>query len=77
MIFYRKEIVMNKDIIEGNWKQMKGAVQQKWGDLTDDQFDQINGSRKKLIGQVQESYGKTRDQAEKEVKEWEKQQKAA
>ena len=63
---------MNKDIIEGNWKQMKGAVQEKWGDLTDDQFDQINGSRKKLMGQIQETYGKGRDEAEKEVKEWEK-----
>ena len=30
---------MNKDIIEGNWKQLKGKVQQQWGKLTDDDFD--------------------------------------
>ncbi|HPF79254.1 MAG TPA: CsbD family protein [Alphaproteobacteria bacterium] len=62
---------MNNDIIEGNWKQMKGAVQKKWGDLTDDQLDQINGSRKELVGKIQETYGKGRDEAEKEVRDWE------
>ena len=26
---------MNSDRIEGNWKEMKGKVQQKWGKLTE------------------------------------------
>ncbi len=63
---------MNKDIIEGNWKQMKGAAQEKWGDLTNDVLDQVNGSREKLMGAIQESYGYARDEAEKQVKDWEK-----
>lgn len=63
---------MNKDIIEGNWKQLSGAVQQKWGKLTDDMLDQIAGSRTKLAGQIQETYGVARDEADKQVKEWEK-----
>ena len=29
---------MNWDRIEGNWKQMKGALKEKWGKLTDDEF---------------------------------------
>lgn len=62
---------MNKDIIEGNWKQLKGKVQQKWGELTDDDFDVIAGKRTELAGRVQERYGITRDEAEKQVKEWE------
>ena len=36
---------MNWDRIEGNWKQLKGRVQQQWGKLTDDDFDAINGKR--------------------------------
>ena len=36
---------MNWDKIEGNWKQLKGKVQQKWGKLTDDQLDVIAGKR--------------------------------
>lgn len=63
---------MNKDIFEGKWEQLKGAVREKWGDLTDDDLTQINGSREKLLGKIQECYGRSRDVAEKEIKEWEK-----
>lgn len=62
---------MNKDIFEGNWKQLKGNVQQKWGELTDDDFDVIDGKRKELVGRIQERYGVTRDEAEKQVRDWE------
>ncbi len=63
---------MNWDQVEGNWKQMKGKVQEKWGDLTDDDFDRIAGKRDQLVGRVQERYGMEKDAAEKAVKEWEK-----
>lgn len=62
---------MNTDIIEGNWKQLKGKLQQKWGKLTDDDIDVIEGRRVELAGRIQERYGITRDEAEKQVKEWE------
>ena len=58
---------MNEDTIQGNWKQLKGKVQQRWGKLTDDDFDVIDGKRQELIGRVQERYGIARDQAEKDV----------
>lgn len=58
---------MNKDRIDGNWKQVKGKVQQKWGKLTDDDLDVIDGKRKELVGKIQERYGKSRDEAEREV----------
>jgi uncharacterized protein YjbJ (UPF0337 family) len=58
---------MNSDIIQGNWTQLKGKVQQQWGKLTDDDLDRIEGRRKELVGIVQERYGYAREQAEKEV----------
>ena len=58
---------MNSDTIQGNWKQLKGKVQQQWGKLTDDDFDVIDGKRQELIGRVQERYGLAREQAEKDV----------
>ncbi len=58
---------MNSDLIEGNWKEMKGKVQQKWGKLTDDDLDKIDCRREELIGKVQQAYGKSRDEAEREV----------
>lgn len=63
---------MNKDIIQGKWSQVKGDIQKKWGEITDDDLDKIEGNREKLLGKIQETYGRTRDVAEKELKDWEK-----
>ena len=63
---------MNKDIIAGNWKQLKGKAQAKWGDLTDDVFDVAEGNAEYLAGKLQERYGWDRDRAEKEVSAFER-----
>ena len=68
---------MNKDTLEGNWKEIKGNVQKQWGKLTNDHLDQINGSREKLSGAIQKSYGIARDDAEKQMRDWEKTIKAS
>lgn len=60
---------MNKDILEGNWKQLKGKVKENWGKLTDDELDEIGGRRENFIGKIQEKYGLKKDEAEKE---WDK-----
>jgi uncharacterized protein YjbJ (UPF0337 family) len=62
---------MNWDRIEGNWKQMKGKVKEKWGKLTDDQLDVIAGKRDQLLGRIQEAYGCSRDEAERQVRDFE------
>jgi uncharacterized protein YjbJ (UPF0337 family) len=67
-----KESGMNWDRVEGNWKQMTGKVKQQWGKLTDDTLAQINGQRDELVGKIQEAYGISRDEADRQVKDWEK-----
>jgi len=62
---------MNWDVIEGNWKQVKGKVKEHWGKLNDDQLDMVSGRRDQLIGKIQECYGIARDEAERQVKDWE------
>ncbi len=57
---------MNTDIAEGKWKQLKGKIQQQWGDLTDDDLDKIKGQRQEFVGLMQERYGKGKDEAERE-----------
>ena len=37
---------MNWDRIEGQWKQLKGKAQQRWGKLTDDDWDRFRASAK-------------------------------
>lgn len=62
---------MNKDTMEGNWTELKGKVKQKWGKLSDDKLDQVNGKRDQLAGEIQQAYGVSRDEADKQVKDFE------
>ena len=61
---------MNWDRVEGDWKQIKGKVQQQWGKLTDDDLDVIKGKRTELAGRLQERYGYAQDEAEKQIDSW-------
>ncbi|MDW8844330.1 CsbD family protein [Erwinia sp. MMLR14_017] len=62
---------MNKDEAGGNWKQLKGKFKEKWGKLTDDDMTVVEGKRDQLVGKIQERYGYGKDQAEKELSDWE------
>ena len=62
---------MNWERIEGNWKQLKGKVIEQWGQLTDDDLDVIAGKREQLAGKLQERYGIAKDEAEKQLSDWE------
>lgn len=54
-----------------DWKQAKGKTQQQWGKLTDDDLDVIDGNREEFVGRIQERYGIEKEEAEKQVNEWE------
>jgi uncharacterized protein YjbJ (UPF0337 family) len=56
---------MNWDIVKGNWSQLKGKVREKWGELTEDEYDQIAGQKDQFVGKLQEKYGYARDEAER------------
>jgi uncharacterized protein YjbJ (UPF0337 family) len=61
---------MNDDILEGNWKQIKGQVKETWGRLTDDEMQQIEGHRDRLVGILQEKYGYTQQEAEDSINDF-------
>lgn len=61
---------MNWDQAKGQWKQLKGKAIEQWGKLTDDDLDVIDGKREQLAGRIQERYGVTREEAEKQVDQW-------
>lgn len=63
---------MNENIIKGKWNEVKGSVQKQWGKLTDDDLTEINGERTRLLGKLQKSYGYAEEEAEEQVKKWEK-----
>ncbi len=61
---------MNWDRVEGNWNELKGKVQQKWGKLTSDDLEVVKGKRTELSGRLQQRYGYAKDQAEREIDTW-------
>jgi uncharacterized protein YjbJ (UPF0337 family) len=61
---------MNKEKFEGDWKQLKGTIKEKWGQLTDNDVTKINGRYEKLLGFIQEKYGIAKEKAEAQIKEW-------
>jgi len=58
---------MNKDIVEGKWKQVRGEAKSWWGKLTDDDLDRAAGKFDVLTGMLQEKYGYTRERAAEEI----------
>ena len=65
---------MNNDILSGKWKQIEGKVRENWGKLTGDDIEVIHGHREQLVGKIQERYGIARDEAERQVERFLKQQ---
>ncbi|GAU79829.1 CsbD family protein [Fusibacter sp. 3D3] len=63
---------MNESILKGKWKQVKGNVKKQWGKLTDDEIDVIEGNVEILSGKIQEKYGKSKDEADEEIRAFEK-----
>ena len=58
---------MNKDIVEGKWKQIRGEAKAWWAKLTDDDLDRAAGKFDVLAGLLQEKYGYTRQHAADEI----------
>lgn len=67
---FTRKIFMNKDIIKGNWKEMKGKIRQQWGNLTDDEITKMHGSYEELEGALQKKYGYNKEAAEQQIKQF-------
>lgn len=64
---------MNKDTLQGNWEQMKGKAKQKWALLGDDNLKLLaEGKTQEFAGKIQEAYGKSREEANREIEDFEK-----
>ena len=58
---------MNRDIVEGNWKQFKGQVKAQWSKLTRDHPEVIVGKRVELAAKIQEASPETEYKRKAEI----------
>lgn len=58
--------------IAGNWPHWRGRLRERWGRLTEAQLDAVAGRREQLIARIQELYGVSPDEAERQLRNWER-----
>lgn len=63
---------MNWERISANWAHWKGRVRERWGRLSDDELANVAGRREQLAGRIEKAYGLTREEAERQIRNWER-----
>jgi len=63
---------MNWDQMKGDWKNFKGKIREKWGELTDDELDKVQGRREQFEGLLQKRFGVAKEEAKRQIDEFEK-----
>jgi len=58
---------MSSAILKGQWKKLRGEIKERWGELTDDDLDQVEGEWDKFVGLLQEKYGYTKEKADAKI----------
>jgi uncharacterized protein YjbJ (UPF0337 family) len=62
---------VNEHTMKGDWKILRGRIRERWGKLTDDELDVIEGRRDQLAGLLQKQYGETKEDVERQIREFE------
>jgi len=60
---------MNKTELEGNWKEKKGKLKQKFAILTDNDLMFAEGKKEEMFGKLQIKLGKTKEEFQKIISE--------
>ena len=61
---------MNWSTIENGWSDYKAAAKQQWSKLSDEQLNGTMGKREQLSSRVQEAYSLTKEDAERQISDW-------
>ena len=67
---------MNWTTIENSWKDYSNAAQQQWNKLSLQQVSETHGKQDQLCAQVQKAYSVSKEDAEKQINEWQSRQVA-
>jgi len=65
---------MNWSNIESSWNDFKANAKQQWSKLTDEQITGTMGKREQLSSRVQEAYFLSKEDAERQISDWQSKQ---
>jgi uncharacterized protein YjbJ (UPF0337 family) len=68
--FQTKEVDMNRDRLEGMWKQLSGKVREEWCSLTGDATGMVAARRDQNAGWNQEGRGLSQEEVARQFKEF-------
>lgn len=60
---------MNENFIKGKWKELKGEIQKKWGELTNDELEKTKGDMKAVSGLIQQKYGRKQEEISQDLED--------
>jgi uncharacterized protein YjbJ (UPF0337 family) len=58
------DTMVNTQVLQGQWNQVRGQLKKKWGQLTEDDLKFANGNIDQLIGRIQHKTGEAREAIE-------------
>jgi uncharacterized protein YjbJ (UPF0337 family) len=61
--------MVNTQVLQGQWNQVRGQLKKKWGQLTDDDLKLTNGNIDQLVGKIQHKTGEAREVIEQFIDE--------
>ena len=56
--------MVNAQVLQGQWNQVRGELKKKWGQLTEDDLRFTNGNIDQLVGRIQSKTGEAREAIE-------------
>lgn len=54
-------MIINQEIVNGKWLEIKGEVQKVWGNITADEIEQTKGDVNSIAGIVLQKYGEEKE----------------
>ena len=65
---------MNWSNIETGWNDFKANARQQWSKLSEQQINDTLGKRDQLSASVQRAYALSKDEAERQISDWQSKQ---
>ncbi len=58
------DVMVNTQVLQGRWNQVRGQLKKKWGQLTEDDLKFSSGNIDQLVGRIQHRTGEAREAIE-------------